>query len=200
MQQLGVAPEQAISELLNADAKLRYSPPEQKVQYLAQLAQAYGIDIGQLQNYQPAPVDSTVSALQQQVQQLQQYLTQQQMMGRQQEDESLHSDIARFAADPSHSHFDAVREHMAALLNAGLANSLEDAYAQAVYANPTTRAQVAQQQAQREREEAAKAAKAAREAASVNVRSRSSVVPVEPAAGQTMDDTIKQTLARLRAG
>lgn len=200
MQQLGVAPEQAISELLNADAKLRYSPPEQKVQYLAQLAQAYGIDIGQLQNYQPAPVDSTVSALQQQVQQLQQYLTQQQMMGRQQEDESLHSEIARFAADPSHSHFDAVREHMVALLNAGLANSLEDAYEQAVNANRNTRTLVAQQQAQREREEAAKAAKAAREAASVNVRSRSSVVPVEPAAGQTMDDTIKQTLARLRAG
>lgn len=199
MQKLGVSPQQAITELLNADAKLRYSPPDMKVQYLAQLAQAYGIDMGKVQDYKPAPVDATVQALQGQVQQLQQYLQQQQMMGQQQQDEALYSDIARFAADPSHGHFEQVREHMAALLNAGLAQSLEDAYAQAVYANPTTRAQVAQQQAQRGREEAAKAAKAAREAASVNVRSRSSVVPMEPAAGQTMDDTIKNTLARLRA-
>lgn len=199
MQKLGVSPQQAITELLNADAKLRYSAPEQKVQYLAQLAQAYGIDIGQLSEHKAAPVDATVQALQTQVQQLQSYLQQQQMMGQRQQEEALHSDIARFASDPSHSHFEAVREHMAALLQAGLASSLEDAYAQAVYANPNTRALVAQQQIQREREEAAKAAKAAREAASVNVRSRASVVPVEPAAGQTMDETIRTTLARLRA-
>jgi len=109
---------------------------------------------------------------------------------------SLNSEIAAFAADPNHGHFEQVREHMAALLQAGLAKDLHDAYAQAVYANPTTRATVSQQEARAAREEAAKKAQVARQAASVNVRSRPAL-PTDVPAGQSMEETIRATLRRV---
>jgi hypothetical protein len=196
MQALGVTPDVAVQNLLQADAKLRFGSPDEKVQFLGFLAQQYGVDIGKVQEYKPAPVDPTLSALQQQMRQLQGYIEQQQNLGRQQAEETLHSEISRFAADPAHVHFEAVREHMAALLQAGLATSLDDAYAQAIYANPQTRQALTQQQAQAQREEAAKKAEAAKRMASVNVRSRPAL-PADIAAGQTMDDTIRETLRRL---
>lgn len=200
LQQLGVTPDRAVAELMNADARLRYSAPEQRVQYFAHLAQQYGVDLAQLSQYQPAPAEAHVNQLQQQVQQLTSYLQQQHLMGQQQEDAALHSEIARFAADPSHSHFEEVRQYMGALMTAGLATSLDDAYAQAVHAHPKTRAAVAQQQAQAQREVSARKAQEARRAASVNVRRRPAQVPSEPAAGQTMEDTLRQAYARMQLG
>lgn len=85
---------------------------------------------------------------------------------------------------------------MAALLQAGQATTLEDAYEQAVYANPTTRAAMLQQQLQAARDEAAKKAQAARETASINVPRRPSM-PVSQPIG-TMDETIRATLRRLQ--
>lgn len=85
---------------------------------------------------------------------------------------------------------------MAALLQAGLAKDLNDAYAQAVYANPATRAAVSQQQAKAQREASAQKAAAAKQAASVNVRSRPALAADVPA-GQSMEETIRAQLRRL---
>jgi hypothetical protein len=84
---------------------------------------------------------------------------------------------------------------MSALLQAGQAKDLADAYEQAVYANPTTRAAVLQQQAAAQREEAAKKAQAARAAASVNVPRRPAMPTAQPIG--SMDDTIRETFRRL---
>lgn len=199
MRSLGLTPDRAISELLAADHRLRFGQPAEKLAYFQQLAQAYGIDMAQAAQYAPAPVDPQVAALQQQVQQLGGYLQQQQLMGQQQERASLDSEIARFASDPAHGLFETVRNEMAALLQAGLAQTLEEAYERAVFANPATRQAVLQQQRTAEREEQAKKAQAAKAAASVNVRSRASVPAMEPVTG-SMDDTIRQTYRRLVGG
>lgn len=196
MRSLGLSPERALSELMAADHRLRFGQPDEKLAYFNQLARAYNIDLGQVAQYQPAPVDPQVMALQQQVQQLGGYLQQQQILGQQQERAALDSEIARFAADPAHGHFETVRQAMAGLIQAGLASNLEEAYERAVYAHPQTRQAVLEQQLKAQREEAAKKAQAARAAASVNVRSRASV-PVETPAGASMEDTIRQTLRRL---
>lgn len=191
----GLDPVSAVTNLMSTDHVLRYGQPHEKVAKFQQMAQYYGVDLGQAQQAQPQ-VDPHVSALQQQIQQLQGYLQQQEQQGRQAEEATLHSEISRFAADPNHGHFEQVREHMAALLQAGLAQDLSDAYAQAVYANPATRAAVSQQQAKATREEAARKAAAARTAASVNVRSRPALAADVPA-GQSMEETIRAQLRRL---
>lgn len=196
IQSLGLSPDKAVAELMAADHRLRYGAPHEKTAYLAQLAKNYGIDLANVQPAEQQYIDPNISYLQQQVQQLSGYIQNQQLMGKQREEEALNSEISAFAADPKHSHFAAVQGHMAALLQAGQAKDLADAYEQAVYANPTTRAAMLQQQAAAQREEAAKKAQAAKQAASVNVRHRPAM-PVSQPIG-TMDDTIRATLRKLQ--
>lgn len=97
------------------------------------------------------------------------------------------------AGKPARPHFDAVRGHMAQLMNAGIATSLEDAYDQATRLNGAVWAQIqAEESAARQAAEQAKAAKAsadARRAASVNVKPLGSVSG-SPVRGQTMRDTM----------
>jgi hypothetical protein len=195
LQQLGISPDRAIGELMAADHKLRHGSPEEKTAYFAQLAHNYGIDLAGAAQHM-AQVDPNVFALQNQNQQLQTQLQTYQQTAQQQAEAALNSEIAAFAADPSHSHFEAVRGHMSALLQAGQAKDLADAYEQAVYANPVTRAAVLQQQAAAQREEAAKKAQAAKAAASVNVPRRPAMPTAQPIG--SMDDTIRETLRRLQ--
>jgi hypothetical protein len=49
IQSLGVSPDAAVGKHLQADHILRTSAPDQKAAYLSQLAQEYGIDLGQAQ-------------------------------------------------------------------------------------------------------------------------------------------------------
>jgi hypothetical protein len=194
LQSLNVSPDVAVRELLQADNKLRYSPPEQKQAYFAELARAYGVDLGQVANI-PQP-DPNVSAMAQRVQQLEGWIQQQSLMGQQQEQAKLNSEISSFASDPTHSHFESVRGHMAALLQAGQAKDLQDAYEQAVWANPQTRTSLIAQQQAEAKAKATQTAQAAKQAASVNTRARPSM-PISQPIG-TMDDTIRATLRRLQ--
>ncbi|ABR91435.1 Uncharacterized conserved protein [Janthinobacterium sp. Marseille] len=198
IQQLGITPDVAIGELMAADHKLRYGQPAEKHAYFAQLAQTYGIDLGAVtQHQQEQPrVDPAVMALQQTVQSLVSKIQTQESSVQQQAQESLNSEIQSFAADPNHSHFETVKPHMIALLQAGQAKDLSDAYEQAVYANPTTRASMLQQQVNARLEESTKKAQAAKTAASVNTRTRPSMAVSEPIG--SMDDTIRATLRRLQ--
>jgi len=196
LQSLNIAPEKAISELMAADHKLRYGSPQEKSAYFAQLANNYGIDLANVQQQEQQYIDPNVSAMQQRVQQLEGWIQNQSLMGQRQQEEALNSEISKFAADPNHSHFESVKGHMAALLQAGQATDLASAYEQAVFANPQTRALVLAQQQAKERAEATKKAQAAKAAASVNVRSRPSLPTSEPIG--TMDETIRSTLRKLQ--
>ena len=195
---LGLTADQAIGELMAADHKLRFGQPAEKIAYFAQLAQVYGIDLGAAtQHLQEQPqVDPTVQALQQQMQTLVNKFKTQESSVQQQAQESLNSEILTFAADPNHSHFETVKPHMIALLQAGQAKDLSDAYEQAIYANPTTRAAMLQQQLTAQMKEKAEKAEKARIAASTNVKARPSM-PVSQPIG-SMDDTIRATLRRLQ--
>lgn len=195
LQQLGIPPDRAIGELMAADHKLRHGSPQEKTAYFAQLAHNYGIDLAGAAQHM-AQVDPSVFAAQNEAQQLRAQLQTYQQTAQQQAESALNSEITAFAADPSHSHFDVVRGHMSALLQAGQARDLADAYEQAIYANPTTRAAALQQQAAAQREEAAKKAQAAKAAASVNVPRRPAMPTAQPIG--SMDDTIRETLRRLQ--
>lgn len=188
MQQLGITPEVAISELMAADHRLRYGSAQDKATYFAYLAKNYGIDLGQAMQSAEA-VDPRLYQYQEQNQRLQQQLQNIEQQARHIEYTQLNSELNNFIADPKHSHYESVRGHMAALLQAGQAKDLEDAYEQAVYANPVTRAAVLQQQAEVAKAEAAKKAQTARAASSVNLRSRPALDVKQPIG--TMDETIR---------
>jgi hypothetical protein len=168
---------------------------------IMKIAQDYGVDLGQVQQYQADQpyVDPQVQQLQGQLSQMQSWIQQQTQAREQQERASLNSEIASFAAAPENNYFEHVKNDMAGLLQSGLASTLKEAYDKAIYANPTIRAQVlAQQQAKADearKQDANQKAQAAKRAASVNV-SRKGVMPASKPVG-SMDDTIRETAMRL---
>jgi hypothetical protein len=170
IQQLGVAPDQAVGALLRADAMLRNPDPAQRAQYFASLAQQYGIDMGQAA--QIPQRDPYTLQLEQQLNQILQQQESFQQSQQEQQRQSLNSELQAFAATAEH--FEAVREDMAALLQAGRATDIKDAYDKAVYANPQTRQTLLEQQRSETLKQAQQAALANRaKAASVSVRGSS---------------------------
>lgn len=194
MQQLGITPERALSGLLAADHKLRFSDPETKHMYFAQLAQSYGVDLNKVIDTAHT-TDPRIYQLHEQNQQAQQQLDMYKKQWEMQEQQQLNSQVAAFAADPSHKYFNEVREQMAQLLQGGAAKDLQDAYDQAVYLNPSVRSQLLQQQVELARKEADRKAKEARVAATPPVRSKQPL-PSEEKVG-SMEDTIRQTYRKL---
>ncbi|MBN9410838.1 MAG: hypothetical protein J0H69_16955 [Burkholderiales bacterium] len=184
----GVTPDVAIAELLKIDNLLRTAPPAVKAQRFMALARDYGIDLTQ-------EFDPNAAALQQRMYDLENELREAKQAREQQSSQAVNTEIERFAAEPGHEHFEVVRAHMSALLQAGAAKDLQDAYDQAVYANPQTRATLLAQQQEAARKEAQRKADQARKAAAVNVPSRG----VVSAAGakQTMDESIRAEAERL---
>lgn len=146
IQALGVNPAEAAARLFNVEHQLRFGNEQQKVQTVSTILREYGISPESLFNHiqNTPPPDPQVMAMQQYVQQLERQYNQVLTAQQQREAEALNSEIASFAADKEH--FETVREDMAALLQAGRASTLQDAYDMAVYANPTTRAAMLQQQ------------------------------------------------------
>lgn len=135
---LGVDGVTAVTELMKADHVLRHAPESVKLQKLIDLANVYKIDLSKQFSPEVARYEQEL------------YQTREQLNSLKNQTEasayaSLNSDIERFAQSPGHEHFEAVRPHMAALLTGGLAKDLEDAYQQAVFANPQTRAPLLEQ-------------------------------------------------------
>jgi len=135
----GATVPQAVESLLNMAHLLRVGTPQQKSELLLRTAKAYGVDLRQAMQQAQQPVNPQIDALQRQVQMLNQKLQQDEANKKQQEESSIQGQIEAFKSDPKHPHFETVKAHMAALLKSGLAQDLEDAYGQAVYANPNTR-------------------------------------------------------------
>lgn len=205
IQSFGVTPQVAAQELFKADHLLRYSQPAQKVQMLLKIAGDYGVDLQTLANgiqarageqvwQQQNPVDPRLQALQDQVTQMQQQQFQAQQQSVIAEHSAIDVEIAAFAADPDHEHFQILQQDMAALLQAGRAKDLGEAYEMALRTNPQTApVWLAQQQEKWEQERRQKVASAKRAGAN-NVRpnGRASVAQSAPA-----NETMEQTLERV---
>jgi hypothetical protein len=131
---LGLKPEQAVAALAQADYTLRNSPPAQKMQYLAQLAASYGININQAmqggqQTAQPS-IDPMVYQLQNELNTVRGEVMgwkQQQEMA---ENQTLLSEINSFSMTAEH--FEEARPTMIQLLQSGVAETLDDAYEKAI--------------------------------------------------------------------
>jgi len=172
---LGITPDKAVSALMQADNLLRTAPPQQKLAYLHQLAQQYGIDLtgmvdpnaAQAQNptYQYAPILNEINNIRGE---LNGWKQQQEAV----QNQTLLGEINNFAQKAEY--FEEARETMIPLLQNGLAQTLEEAYEKAIRLSPELFERVQQaQQAQAVAQKSVqlnRAAKAAR-AAAVSVRS-----------------------------
>jgi transcriptional regulator with XRE-family HTH domain len=180
LQKLGVDGITAVSELLKADHTLRYAPDSVKVQKLLELAHVYNIDLSK--QFTPE-----IAKYERELFDMKEKLAQNESAQQQNARESLDSELTRFAAAPGHEHFEAVRAHMGSLLSGGVAKDLEEAYQQAVYANPQTRAALLDQQ-RRASDETARLQRA--RAASGSVRGSSPAAGTPSAGGNSVRDAI----------
>ena len=205
IQGLGLTPDRAVAALMDADHKLRNSDPQAKLQYFAQLAQSYGINLGAMQGQQgqmpQQAVDPTVWQLQNELNKVRGevmgWKQQQEMM----ENQTLLNEINQFSLKADH--FEDVRPAMIQLLQSGMAQTLDEAYEKAIRLDPNLFEQVSKaQQAEivaKQAKEANKAAKAAR-AAAVSVRSATPGVNTAPKAANRralLEDAFSETETRL---
>lgn len=173
IQGLGLQPHQAVEALMRADHTLRTSSQQDRLAYFGQLAQQYGVDLGQIGELpQQLPVDPTVYALQNELNAVRGEVFGWKQQQEQAQNSALLGEIDKFAQKAEH--FEEARPAMIQLLQGGIAADLQDAYEKAVRLDPTlsdavNQGRQAEVDAQR-RSAANKAAKSAR-AAAVSVRS-----------------------------
>lgn len=145
-------PDAAFKTLLNMAYICRRGTPQQKTALILQTAKDFNISIpgynapggngqqgGQPQNQFVAQLQNTIQGLQNTVSQLTTRLNDRETTERNHADAALSSTIQAFASDPKHQHFETVMPQMTALLNAGAAKDLDDAYNQAIWAHPELR-------------------------------------------------------------
>jgi len=167
----GGTPQIAIQSLLNSAYLLRTGTPQAKGQMLLDLARQYGADLSAAMQPQQQ-IDPQLQRTQQELEQMKQYLQQQESLKQQLQQESIQSTIQTFAANSENVHFESVKADMAALLQAGRAKDLQEAYDMAVWARPDIRStllsrQVADAEAKRVAEIKAKSDNARRAAGSI---------------------------------
>ena len=138
LQSQGIHPVAWINNLGRAHMILSKAPYDQKVQMFHRLANDYGIQLDQnaIQMPEQAYVDPYQQQLMQQLQATQQQVQQLSAIREQEENNRLMSEISRVSSNKERfPHFEMVREDMAQLLERGLAQDLESAYAKAVRMN-----------------------------------------------------------------
>jgi hypothetical protein len=138
LQAQGIHPVAWINNLGRAHMILSKAPYQEKVQMFHRLAQDYGIQLDQnaIQTPEQAYVDPYQQQLMQQLQATQQQVQQLSAIREQEENARLMSEIERVSSNRERfPHFEMVREDMAQLLERGLAQDLESAYAKAVRMN-----------------------------------------------------------------
>lgn len=166
---LGIEAPQAVKALMEADNVLRHGSPQQKQAYFAQLAQQYGINMGEVQIQ---PTDPNFYAIQNELAQVRGEVLNWKQQQENAQNEALLSEINQFQSKAEY--FEEARPTMIQLLNSGVAKDLDDAYQKAIRLDNdlfTKHQQASQGQADAAKREASnRAAKAAR-AAAVSVKS-----------------------------
>ena len=164
LKQHNIEPGRWINELGNVHRMLAMGTPQQKMQTLANVAQAYGVPLQAFSDQQAQQqylAQGQFRAPYQPPQpQAQQPLTREEAMKLWQEQflqTSTQKEIETFAADTvKHKHYDEVRNTMSGLLQANLADDLESAYQAALLMPKHSHLREADQQQERQAQEEAR--------------------------------------------
>jgi len=187
IQQMGLDGPTAAARMLQVEHTLRYADPATKAAMLQKIAQDYGIDMGMAQ--QMPQQDPQTQYLMQQLNELRQTQQMWQNSIQQQEREKANHELMNFSSAGDKTHFEAVRNDMADLLESGKAQSLEQAYEMAIWMRPDVRQTLIEQQqieARKKYEEQQRAARA--KTASISVKGSSpSSSGTQPVSGSLRD-------------
>lgn len=116
----GGTPQKAVQALLDTAYRLRTSSPQAKGQLFMDMARQYGVDLSQISQQQQSPVNPQLQAIQSELEQLK-FARQSELSQREQHEQAtIQSEIQSFAANPENIHYEAVKAHMASLLQGGL--------------------------------------------------------------------------------
>jgi len=134
--QQGITPAAWINNLGRAHMILSKSDPAQKMQVFQRLAQDYGIQLNNEGQFVQPQVDAYTQQLMNQLNQVNQEVSNIKGRFAQEENQRLMGEIERVRSNvEKFPHFDVVREEMAQLLELGKAPDLETAYKKAVRMN-----------------------------------------------------------------
>jgi hypothetical protein len=202
----GGDPLRAVQGLLDTAARLRFGTTAEKAQTLAQLVNAYGVDITALDSAlvgapMPQQQGFDPNAVQQAVQQQLAPFFQQAQQRRQQQEQqvvgAVKSEIGTFAADKANEFFDDVRDLMADVVELaerqGYTMDLKHAYDRACLLHPeVSKVILARQQGQNARNLTTAAQRA--KAAAVGVTGAAPVGNPDPAEPSTVRDAIEAAI------
>lgn len=133
----GATPQAAIRALLETSYTLRFGSQQHKQALFLSLAQQYGIDLTQ-------QVDPAKARLEWELDSRKHGDLRNEAQQREAVQRDVQQELEAFVAVPGHEHYASVRTVMAGLMGAGTATTLQDAYDQACWANPTIRASLQQ--------------------------------------------------------
>lgn len=133
----GATVEKAFENYLQTAHVLRQGTPFQKAQALHSIAQQFNVDLNL--PLQGAGSDPQTAQLWQRLEAAEAKLQAQDQQRQQQESQGLQSQVETFASQPGHEHFQTVRVHMGALMEAGAAKTMDEAYQMAIWAHPDLR-------------------------------------------------------------
>ena len=192
IQRNGLNETEAVHNLFSYQLALTEGSAESRQNAFVQLGQSLGL----------IPVDGATQTdnrtreLQQRLERIERQEQQRAQQSQQQIFNRVEKEVSDFAADSKNEYFDEVADDVVMLLQSGL--DLQAAYDRAVWANPITRAKELSKSTQQQTAKKTEAARAAKRASSTNIRplntSKSSNQPT-----QSWDDTMNETLARLRS-
>lgn len=217
MQQYGIQPAHMVGQLMAAHRQLALGSPQQKIQMFQKLAQDYRIPLQALmpqpqvgadgQPLPQAPVEQFmqfVNPLHEELRQVRGEVNAWKSQQEKQQQAEIQSQIERFAEGKPH--FEQVRETMAGLLQSGLAQDLDTAYAAAIRMPQHDEIFQSQQKQQRE-EEMQRAAEQKREAVAkarqqaASPRSGAPTAPRGKGNGNTgLRDTIAEQVEAVMGG
>lgn len=134
---------EVIKRLVDAERRLQQDAPNA----IAELAQAYGVDLAALVNGSPQPQRQAQQSFDPNIipQLVERQVTEK--LTAYQQDQALNSEIQQFAGargadgQAAHPHFEAVKSTMGILLQSGQAQTMQEAYDKAIWLSPETRPQ-----------------------------------------------------------
>jgi hypothetical protein len=135
LQREGLNPANWIQNLGRAHATLAMGNPQQKLAMFTKLAADYGIPIGAVQQAQAGQVDGTTLHMMAQMDEMRKSVQGVNSWREQQENQAIQTELAKFQDASKYPHFEQVRGDMAQLLEAGVAQDLDTAYAKAIRLN-----------------------------------------------------------------
>lgn len=194
----------AVRYLMNAHYQLSVGSPEERTNFLARIAKNYGLDLVKAVEAAKVGADAqpseTEKALLARLQKLESGVNAQQQAQLEALQAKTAAEVEAFASDPAHPYFDEVADHITLLLRDPKI-SLKDAYEQAVWANPVTRAK---EQARLQKEQEAALREAAEKEAQAALRAKGTRVRgaetdrASPENLGSMDETLRETFKEIQ--